>query len=301
MSRLYHQSYNASLNAVELIDTISGNIVGYGKAGHRAQRWNFSNYMYGGEINPAGYSMRQGGQEPRIGEWTKVMIRGRGFFMVHDSKADKVMYTRLGDFHLDGVGNLVSKEGYKVIGTPLTGSATRLNTPDPADPTAIYTSNKYRDANYGNPYDTMTHNMQVMNPPGKPVSTPEAINLQMDPRNGKYLGLYDSIKVAEDGVIYGKDGTNLVSLYKLQISNFNNAEGLHDAKDGVYFTASKESGNPSLYSGDSIVISEALERSNTWVKVETHYMTEAQRYYQAATQLHKLADKITGTAIEMIQ
>lgn len=296
MSRLYHQSYNASLNAVELIDTISGNIVGYGKAGHRAQRWNFSNYMYGGEIHPAGYSMRQGGQEPRIGEWTKLMIRGRGFFMVHDDKQDKVMFTRLGDFHLDGVGNLVTKEGYKVIGTPLTGSVTRLYSRDPADP-----STDYRDVNYGNPYEKITQNMQAMNPPGKPVGTPAEINLQMDPRNGKYLGFYDSIKVGDDGVIYGKDGTNLVSLYKVQISNFNNAEGLHDAKDGVYFTPSRESGSPSIYSGDSVVVSEALERSNTWVKVETHYMTEAQRYYQAATQLHKLADKITGTAIEMIQ
>ncbi len=296
MSRLYHQSYNASLNAVELIDTISSNIVGYGKPGHRAQRWNFSDYMYGGEIHQAGYSTRQGAQEPRIGEWTKLMIRGRGFFAVHDEKTDQVLFTRLGDFHLDGVGNLVSKEGYKVVGLPLTGSATRLTGRDLADP-----SPDYRDVSYGNPYEKMTQTVQAMNPPGKPIAGPSAINLQMDPSNGKYLGYYDSIKIGDDGVIYGKDGTNLVSLYKIQISNFNNAEGLRDAKDGVYFSMSKESGTPSLFSADSMVISEALERSNTWVKVETHYMTEAQRYYQAATQLHKLADKMTGTAIEMIQ
>lgn len=296
MSRLYHQSYNASLNAVELIDTISSNIVGYGKPGHRAQRWSFSDYMYGGEIHPAGYSTRQGGQEPRIGEWTKLMIKGRGFFTVRDEKTDQVLFTRLGDFHLDGVGNLVSKEGYKVVGLPLTGAATRLTGRDLADP-----SPDYRDVSYGNPYEKMTQTAQAMNPPGKPIAGPSAINLQMDPSNGKYLGYYDSIRIGDDGVIYGKDGTNLVSLYKLQISNFNNAEGLHDTKDGVYFSSSKESGPPSLFSADSMVISEALERSNTWVKVESHYMTEAQRYYQAATQLHKLADKMTGTAIEMIQ
>jgi len=300
MSRLYHQSYNASLNAVELIDTISGNIVGYGKPGHRAQRWNFSDYMYGGQIQSAGYSTRQGGQEPRIGEWTKLMIRGRGFFTVQDSKNDQVLFTRLGDFHLDGVGNLVSKEGYKVMGLPLTGSTTRLYGPDPADPNAIYTSSN-RDVALGNPYDKITQNTQAMNPPGRPIDGPSPINLQIDPRNGRYLGFYDSIKIGDDGVVYGKDGNNLVSLYKLQISNFNNPEGLRDAKDGVYFSMSKESGAPSMFSADSVVISEALERSNAWVKVESHYMTEAQRYYQAATQLHKLADKMTGTAIEMIQ
>ncbi len=296
MSRLYHQSYNASLNAVELIDTISGNIVGYGKPGHRAQRWSFSDYMYGGQIQAAGYSTRQGGQEPRIGEWTKLMIKGRGFFTVQDPKSEQVLFTRLGDFHLDGVGNLVSKEGYSVIGLPLTGSVTRLYGKESAD-----LSPDYRDANYGNPYEKMTQNVQAMNPPGRPIDNPSPINLQIDPRNGRYLGLYDSIKIGDDGVIYGKDGTNLVSLYKLQISNFNNPEGLRDAKDGVYFSMSKESGAPSMFSADSVVISEALERSNTWVKVETHYLTEAQRYYQAATQLHKLADKMTGTAIEMIQ
>ncbi len=299
MSRLHHTSYNASLNAVELIDTISSNIVGYGQPGHRAQRWAFSDYVHGGDVQQVGYSMHQGGQEPRIGEWTKMMIRGRGFFMVHDDKEGKIYYTRLGDFHLDGIGNLITKEGFKVVGTPLTGSVTRLYKPDPADPNPNI--NSYRDIGFGNPYDKITQNVQAMSPPGAPVGTPEPINLQMDPRNGKYLGFYDSIKVGEDGVIYGRDGNNLVSLYKVQISNFNNAEGLHDEKDGVYFSATKASGTPSLFSGDSIVINEALEKSNAWVKVETHYMTEAQRYYQAAGQLHKLADKITGTAIEMIQ
>ncbi len=296
MSRLHHQSYNASLNAVELIDTISSNIVGYGQPGHRAKRWNFSDYLYGGELHDSGYSMRQGGQEPRLGEWTKVMIKGRGFFTVHDQKQDQVYFTRLGDFHLNGAGDLVSKEGYKVIGLPLAGSVTRLygHAPSDIDP-------DFRDPAYANPYEAMTQTSQTMNPPGQPVGGPTAINLAMDPSNGKYLGFYDSIDVGDDGVIYGKDGKNLVSLYKLQISNFNNPEGLHDIKDGVYFTMTPESGHPSLFSSDSVVINEALERSNAWVKVESHYMTEAQRYYQAATQLHKLADKITGTAIEMVQ
>ena len=56
-----------------------------------------------------------------------------------------------------------------------------------------------------------------------------------------------------------------------------------------------------MASADSKVISEALEKSNTWVKLEANQYTEAQRYYQMGTQMRKLADKISGTAIELIQ
>ena len=58
---------------------------------------------------------------------------------------------------------------------------------------------------------------------------------------------------------------------------------------------------PTLASTGAVIIAEALEKSNTNMKTEAHYLTEAQRSYQFATQAQKLADKITGTAIELIQ
>ena len=85
------------------------------------------------------------------------------------------------------------------------------------------------------------------------------------------------------------------------IAAFNNPEGLTDMKDGVYFKPNENSGFPSFNVAGDIVVNEALEKSNSWVKVEAHYLTDAQRYFQASTQIHKLADKISGTAIEMIQ
>ncbi|TWW09045.1 hypothetical protein E3A20_18290, partial [Planctomyces bekefii] len=39
-------------------------------------------FMNGGEVRDAGYNWSQGKQEPRVGEWTKLMIKGRGFFVV---------------------------------------------------------------------------------------------------------------------------------------------------------------------------------------------------------------------------
>lgn len=298
MNKTQHLSYNASLSSSQLIDMVAGNIVSASKQGHRAQRWAFSDYMGGGELENRGVSWRQGKQEPRLGEWTKMMIRGRGLFTVKDNRTNEVMYTRLGDFHVDGAGNLVSKEGYAVQGTPLSGNFTQLQGPDPHDPDMRYNGDINQVDPFNNPF---SNNAQELNPPGKPVSVAQNINLKIDPRNGKYLGFYDKIQVGEDGVIYGVDGRNVVSLYKLKVVNFNNPEGLRDVKDSVFWKPTKESGLPSMAASDSRVIGEALEKSNVWLKVETHYMTEAQRAYQAATQLHKLADKISATAIEMIQ
>ena len=297
MNKIQNMSQNATLNSVELIDTISNNIFGYSMNGHRAKRYAFADFMNGGEIREAGYCWNQGKQEPRIGEWTKVMIKGRGFFTVKNPNNHENIYTRLGDFHLDAEGNLVTLEGFRVQGVPLAGSATRLRS-NPADVNVYETFNPHFVDPYQNPH---TNNRQLMNPPGQALAPAQDINLELDRRNGRYLGSFDEVRVGEDGVIYGRDGNNMVSLYKLTIVDFNNPNGLKDLKDGIFFKATDLSGLPTMAVSDSIVIPEALEKSNTWMKVEAHNLTDAQRYFQAASQVHKLADKISGTAIEMIQ
>ncbi len=297
MNRIQQLSRNATLNSAELVDTISSNIFGYTHNGHRAKRWGFSDFMSGGEIQDGGYKMSQGKAQPRVGEWTKMMIKGRGFFTVKDPRSDKMMYTRLGDFHLDGEGNLVSVDGLRVQGIPLAGAPTRLNSPNPANPSYMQVNPNFVDP-FNNPY---TNNAQRLNPPGRELAGAEDINLGLDMASGRYLGHFDEIKVGQDGVLYGKDGNNLVSLYKVSVAAFNNPEGLTDMKDGVYFKPNERSGLPSYNVAGDIIVNEALEMSNVWVKVEAHYLTDAQRYFQASTQIHKLADKISGTAIEMIQ
>lgn len=299
MFKAQHMAHNAALTTTELIDTIASNIVGYGTEGHRAKRWSFSDVMNGTDMKDAGIKWSQGKREPRPGEWTKMFLDGSGTFVVKDPRSQKNIYTRLGDFHVDAQGNMVTQEGFMVQGVPLAGVPTRLRGPDPTDPDVF--NNGSFNPNLVDPFNNpITNNAQQLLPAGKPVGRTQDINIQIDPKNGRYLGLYESIKVGEDGVIYGKDGPNLVSLYKLRVVNFNNPEGLRDVKDGKYFEASKESGLPSLAASETKVFNESLEMSNVWLKLETHYMMTAQRSYQAATQLHKLADKIDATAIEMI-
>lgn len=50
------------------------------------------------------------------GETTDMMIQGNGFFTVTDSGGTKY-YTRAGDFSFDSDGDLVTSDGYKVLGT----------------------------------------------------------------------------------------------------------------------------------------------------------------------------------------
>lgn len=295
MFKAQHMAHNAALTSAEMIDTIAGNIVGYGTEGHRAKRWAFSDFVHGTDVQSRGISWEQGKREPRPGEWSKLFLDGRGTFEVKDPRTHKSMYTRLGDFHIDAEGNMVTKEGYKLQGVPLSGVATRVSgLPQDPDFSGL-------NPNLVDPfYNPITNNKQELLPPGSPVGRATGVNLKLDPRNGRYLGLFEKIQVGTDGVVYGQDGTNLVSLYKLRVVNFNNPESLRDAKDGLYYTETEESGPPTLASDDTTVRNESLERSNVWLKIETHYMVSAQRAYQASTQLHKLADKINGTAIEMI-
>ncbi len=296
MFKAQHLAHNAALTSSEMIDTIAGNIIGYGTEGHRAKRWAFSDYMIGTDAQDQGISWDQGKREPRPGEWTKMFLDGRGAFTVRDTRENKTLFTRLGDFHINAEGSLVTREGFAVQGVPLAGAATNLRGPDPADPDFSGLNPNVVDP-FNNP---ITNNAQELVPAGQAVGGTQDINIKIDPRNGRYLGIYEKIVVGEDGVVYGREGANVVSLYKLRISNFNNPEALRDVKDGLFFEPTPESGVPSISATETKVINESLERSNVWLKMETHYMVTAQRAYQAATQLHKLSDKIAATAIEMI-
>ena len=298
MNKVQHISQNATLNSVEMINTISSNIYGYAHNGHRAKRYKFSDYLTGGEIHNNGYSWAQGKQEPRFGEWSKMMIKGRGLFEVKDPKYQKTYYTRSGDFHLDASGFLVTSEGFRVQAIPLTASVTKVKGPLPDVANYKQVNPNFVDP-FNNPY---TNNKQNLNPPGNPIAGTDHVFLGLDPRNGRYLGKFDELKVGEDGVIYGRDGRNIVSLYRLRVVDFNNLNGLQDVKDGIYYKSTDHSGLPVMKkNSNTTIIGEALEKSNSWIKVEAHNLTDAQRYFQSATQIHKLADKISGTAIEMIQ
>jgi flagellar hook protein FlgE len=56
------------------------------------------------------------------GNWSDLLINGNGYF--HVANGDQDLYTRDGSFHIDKLGNLVTAQGYGVIGAdtePITG------------------------------------------------------------------------------------------------------------------------------------------------------------------------------------
>ncbi|MDZ4051151.1 MAG: flagellar hook-basal body complex protein, partial [Limnobacter sp.] len=56
------------------------------------------------------------GNLQQTGNTLDVAIQGEGWFAVNDAKGNEA-YTRNGSFQLDGQGNLVTQEGYSVIGS----------------------------------------------------------------------------------------------------------------------------------------------------------------------------------------
>ena len=285
-------SSNAAMSSLEMIDLLTENIINAETPGYNSKRFSFRDYLHGGTIEGAGRSWKQGRAAIRVGEPTKLMLRGRGFFTTLVPETNEIVYTRLGDFHVDKNGHLITQENFMVLGTPLMSNLQQFG------------NSKYRAMGPKNESDTFAdpfNNPADRQYPsiggGQPIGKPQPINLSIDPRNGLYLGKYEKLRVDKDGIIWGKYGDSEVSLYKISVHNFQNLNGLKNFRDN-YWKQTSESGPP-LPSG-ALVFSEALEKSNVWEKVEVDYIIEAQRQYAAAINSHKVADRLVQQAIELV-
>jgi len=285
-------STNAAMSSLEMIDFLTANIVNGDTPGYNGKRFTFRDYLYGGTIEDAGHSWRQGRKVVRVGEPTKMMLAGRGFFSVVNPETKEVVYTRLGDFHFDKNGYLVSRDNFLVLGTPLASNIQpKGNTQyDQIGP-------KYEITAYADPFTNPATRQHPIVQAGEETGKPQPINLAMDPTNGRYLGKYEKIRIDTNGVIWGKYGDSEVSLYKISLRNFQNLNGLKSYRE-VYWKQSPDSGAP--LPSNAKVFNEALERSNVWTKVEIDAMIEAQRQYAAAINSHKVADRLIQQAIELV-
>lgn len=287
-------STNAAMSSLELIDELSLNIINGDTPGYNGKRVYFRDYMHGGTLEDAGRSWRQGRRHVRIGEPTKMMLKGKGLFSVVNPRTKEIMYTRLGDFHFDKNGYLSSKTGFLVLGHALQsniqqGTSLNVNKVGP----------EYEINNFKDPFSNPANKKFPETAAGAPVGRPQPINLYVDPTNGKYLGKYDKVRIDKNGVIWGRYGDSEVSLYKISLRTFQNYNGLKNFKD-VYWKATEDSGPPLPAPTETMVFNEALERSNIYTKVEVDYMIEAQRQYAAALNAHKVADRLVQQAIELV-
>lgn len=286
-------STNAAMSAMEEIDFLTRNIINGDRAGYNASRYSFRDYLFGGSIEGSGNSWRQGKKSVRVGEPTKMMLSGKGLFSLVDPTTKDIVYSRLGDFHFDRNGYLVTNEGFMVLGTALGSNVQRtnnLNTINANTPDTRMTA-------FADPFSNPATDNYEKVVAGAPVGRPEPINLYLDPTNGKYLGKYDKIRVDNDGVIWGKYGDSEVSLYKVSLRSFQNFNGLKNFRD-VYWKETSSSGT--ALPSNAKVFNEALEKSNVNTKVEIDYIVEAQRQYSAALNSHKIADRLLQQAIELV-
>ena len=283
---------NAAQSSLEMIDFLTRNIINEDAPGYNAKRFTFRDYLFGGTIEDAGYSWKQGRQIVRVGEPTKMMLRGKGFFSVINPENNEILYTRLGDFHFDKNGYLASNEGFLALGTPLASNLQPLG------------NSQYNKLGpklefdvFADPFNNPAKRQYPQVGSGQEIGKPQPINLAVDPSNGLYLGKYEKIRIDKDGVIWGKYGDSEVSLYKVALRNFQNLNGLKNFRD-AYWKQTSDSGPPLPCS--ALVFNEALEKSNVWAKVEVDYVIEAQRQYAAAINSHKVADRLVQQAIELV-
>lgn len=128
---------NASSTA---LSTISNNLANLNTTGYKGATVNFRDMFYqslgtngsGDQLQVgAGASVSSintnftGGSTQTTGINTDVAITGNGFFVVQNG--GNTLYTRAGDFTRDPSGNLVTADGYQVMGYPAAGGVINSN------------------------------------------------------------------------------------------------------------------------------------------------------------------------------
>ena len=119
------------------IDTLANNLSNVNTTGYKQQRIEFQDLLYqtikrptvsDETIEPVGIQVGLGvkpcaitslfteGSLKETGKTTDVAISGQGFFKIEVPGYDDPLYTRDGSFQIDASGQLVTADGYKVVG-----------------------------------------------------------------------------------------------------------------------------------------------------------------------------------------
>lgn len=150
MSQSLYTAMGGISSAQTSLSVISNNIANINTTAFKSSSVNFSDVFYTtissgtaatgttGGINPEqvglGVQVSSVSKDFSSGTWvatgktTDLMIQGTGFFSVRDSSG-QVYYTRAGDFSIDSDGDMVTTDGYKVLGTDTVLSATSSSVP----------------------------------------------------------------------------------------------------------------------------------------------------------------------------
>jgi flagellar hook protein FlgE len=269
------------------MDVVGNNVANVGTTAYKKTATRFSDALYQntiyasapgggiGGVNPGQVgigtkvsgifkNMMQGAIQP-TGRPTDLAIDGDGFFKVKLSE-NNYAYTRDGSFNLDAAGNLVTAEGYYVVGED--------NNPIKI-PKAV-------DAN-GNPVDVGTANSKRV----------LSFNISKEGKISYLLEDGTKMPVLDDkGVII--KGTQQT----LNIAVFKNPEGL-EALGGNLYKASANSGDPIKTQVMGKINQGAIEMSNVDLSEEFTEMIVTTRAFQASSKVITTSDELLQEIINL--
>lgn len=274
----YITAINTQKAALGWWNTLSENLGNMYTPGYREVKTNFVDYINGVQLSELPRNEGQGKSMPGRGP-NNLMIEGKGYFVVRKPDG-KLLFTRLGDFDVNGEGNLVNTQGYTVQGYLLGEDGKAVNTGD---------ANASPAANNPNHSD------------GGPGHIPTTeINLWVDPSNGKFFGKYDEYKVKSDGTVVGvaDKGKTLTPLYKIAMVNFVNPSGLAMPEDQM-FEPTASSGEPVEGSGEVRI--GLLESSNTGMRDNVNMLQQAKLQLDVTSKLISTNKTLLEEALRLIQ
>lgn len=250
-------------------------------------------------------TIHSGGSLQSTGNTLDLAISGDGFFIVADGigvdpasttpgEFTNPLYTRAGNFYMDGNGYLINSDGKFVVGSAVSGWDG-----DPANVATAYpdasdvTANTGATGNLDTDADGFTNDTNpVTAGSGTVTYTPIRI-----PTNAQ------SMSIGQDGTVTFVDAEGTLKWAgQLVLAKFPNAGGLTKAGSN-YFQESPNSGAPmnqvATKEGIGSVNSGFLEMSNVDLSEEFTDMIVAQRGFQANTRIITTSDQILEELVNL--
>ncbi len=286
------------------MDVIGNNVANVNTVGYKASRTTFKD-IFSQTIAPAaGASTNVGGINPMqvglgmtistidtlhtksasqyTGNTLDLMIQGDGFFIAKNEMGEEV-YTRAGNFYLDNEFNLVTADGFHVLGLAVASQPTVDNTTTPPTVTAAT-------------YATAKSSMQMKL---SDTDNNTYYNINVD-QNGVISGLVR--EVGTSNPVTGLAAGDKVVFGKLQLAGFNNQAGLEKIGNN-YYRKSNNSGAPIEsdpgVKGNALIKAGVLEMSNVDLANEFTDMIVTQRGFQANSRIITVSDTLLEELVNL--
>lgn len=272
-------SVNTERAALTWFDSLVLNASNLYTPGFRERKAFFSDFLTGTQVMENSYKSEQGKSYPGRAP-SNLFIEGKGWFVVRKPDG-KQYYTRMGDFHFNDKGTMVSETGYKLQG---------YITDDKGN---IIGGTNVQNNNTGSPNNPS----QKQGGPGFAPTTD--VTMWLDPTNGKFFGKFDEYKIKADGLVVGvaNNGKTQTPLYRVALVNFVNPNQLVEAEDN-YFLPTELSGPPVEGSGE--VRSGLIEKSNVDSREIINYMQFAKLQLDVTSKLINLNKTLLQESVRLL-